>query len=58
LLSITLAAGSYQVFAFSTLNGLEYADAQALRSYHSQSVTLDAGQKTDLTLELNEQDKN
>jgi hypothetical protein len=49
---LTLSPGSYQVFAFSSLDGLEYANPEALRGYPSQTVNLDPGQKAELTLEL------
>jgi hypothetical protein len=54
----TLSPGSYQVFAFSRVEGLEYANPEALRAYPSQSVTLEAGQKMDLTLDLAERKEN
>ena len=55
---LTLSPGSYQVFAFSSLNGLEYANPEALRNYPSQSITLDAGQQKELTLEVTERREN
>ncbi len=54
----TLSPGSYQVFAFSRVEGLEYANPEALRAYPSQSVTLEAGQKMDLTVDLTERKEN
>ena len=56
--SFSLAPGSYQVFAFTNADGLEYANPEALRSYRSQSITLDAGQKMDLKVEINERASN
>jgi len=55
---LTLAPGSYEVYALSSLDGLEYANPEALRGYPSQSVSLTAGQKTDLTLDLTERREN
>jgi hypothetical protein len=55
---LTLSPGTYQVFAFSSLNGLEYANPEALRNCPSQSITLDAGQQKELTLELVERNEN
>jgi hypothetical protein len=57
-LSFTLSPGSYQVFAFSNLDGLEYANPEVLKTYPSQTVNLDAGQKADLTVELTERKGN
>lgn len=52
--SATLSPGAYRVFAFATLDGLEYANPEALRDYPSQNVTLDPGQKLELTVKLTE----
>jgi hypothetical protein len=52
--SFTLSPGSYQVFAFSTVDGLEYANPEALRGYPSQTVNLDPGQKVEITVEPSE----
>jgi hypothetical protein len=49
-----LAPGSYEIFAFSDLNGVEYANPEALREYHGQAVVLQAGQQANVTVELNE----
>lgn len=51
---LTLAPGSYQVYGFTTLDGVEYANPQVLRDYVGQVVDLTAGQKTELTLKLNQ----
>jgi hypothetical protein len=56
--SLTLSPGSYRVFAFSSLDGLEYANPEALRGYPSQTINLDPGQKAELTLELIERKGN
>jgi len=51
-MSLTLSPGSYQVYAFSSVDGLEYANPEALRGYPSQTVNLEPGQKAEITLEL------
>jgi hypothetical protein len=56
--SLTLPPGSYQVFALTSLEGLEYSNPEALRNYPSQSVNLGPGQKTELTVELTERKEN
>jgi hypothetical protein len=50
--SYTLSPGSYQVYAFDNVDGLEYANPEVLRDYPSQSIDLAAGQKTELTVKL------
>jgi hypothetical protein len=52
--SLTLSPGSYQVYAFSDVDGLEYSNPQVLRNYPSQSVTLAPGEKVELTVALSE----
>ncbi len=49
---ITLAPGTYQVFAFSNMAGLEYGNPEVMRAYPSQSITLDAGQQKELTVDV------
>ena len=49
---LTLSPGSYQVYAFSSVDGLEYANPEALRGYPSRTVNLEPGQKAEITLEL------
>lgn len=56
--SVTLSPGSYQVFALSSIDGLEYANPEALREYPSQTINLDPGQKAELTLELSDRKGN
>lgn len=56
--SLLLSPGFYQVFAFSSLEGLEYANPEALRGYPSESITLDPAQKAELTLKLSERKGN
>jgi hypothetical protein len=48
--------GEYTVYAFTDITGLEYANPEAMRKYSSQHVTLVAGQKTSVSLDINEQD--
>ena len=47
-----LSAGGYRVYAVSDLEGLEYANPQAMRSIESQTVNLTPGQKTSLNLQV------
>ena len=49
-----LAPGDYQIFAFDRVDGLEYANPDALAPYASQAahVTLSANQKSQVTLNL------
>jgi hypothetical protein len=56
--SLTLTPGSYQVFALTSLEGLEYSNPEALRNYPSQSVNLAPGQKTELIVELAQRKEN
>ncbi len=48
----TLPPGSYEVYAFSTLENVEYANPEALKAYTSQSITLDPKQKLEVTAML------
>jgi hypothetical protein len=54
LASLTLSPGSYQVFALSSIEGLEYANPEALREYPRQTINLDPRQKAELTVEVSE----
>jgi hypothetical protein len=54
----TLSPGSYQVFAFSNMDGLDYANPETMRGYAGQTVTLEPGQKAELTLEVIERKGN
>lgn len=56
--SATLSPGDYRVFAFTSLDGLEYANPDALRDYPSQSINLDPGQKLELTVKLTDRKGN
>ena len=47
-----LAPGSYRIYALSDLEGLEYANPQAMRGIDSETVTLAANQKSSVNLQL------
>jgi hypothetical protein len=49
---ISLVPGAYHVYAFNTLNGLEYANLEALREYPGQTISIDKNQHATVTLEL------
>ncbi|MGA8029539.1 MAG: carboxypeptidase-like regulatory domain-containing protein [Bryobacteraceae bacterium] len=57
-LQLTLAPGSYQVYAFNSLDGLEYANPEVLGGYPSQSVNLAAGQKAEVAVKLSQRSRN
>jgi len=57
-IQFTVPPGTYQVFAFSSLSNLEYANPEALRSYPTQTISLDEGQQQDLKVELIERKEN
>jgi hypothetical protein len=48
----SFSPGTYHIWAFSNVAGLEYANPEALRDYPSQQVTLAANQKLSLSLDL------
>jgi hypothetical protein len=56
--NMTLPPGSYHVYAFPNVDGLEYANPEVLRGYPSQSVDLAAGQKAAVSLDLAERKEN
>ncbi len=56
--SLMLTPGTYQVFAFTNIEGLEYANPEAMRDYPSQSVTLDPNQKLEITVKPAERKAN
>ncbi|MFL6353232.1 MAG: carboxypeptidase regulatory-like domain-containing protein [Bryobacteraceae bacterium] len=47
-----LSPGTYRVWAFSNIAGLEYANAEALRDYPGQQMNLGANQKASVNLDL------
>jgi hypothetical protein len=51
-----LSAGDYMVYAVSDVNGLEYANPEAMKNFSGQRVSLSAGQKTTLTLDVNDRE--
>lgn len=48
----SLSPGTYRVWAFSNIEGLEYANPDALRDYPSQQLSLGANQKASVNLAL------
>ncbi|HEX4772421.1 MAG TPA: carboxypeptidase-like regulatory domain-containing protein [Bryobacteraceae bacterium] len=50
--SFKFPPGSYQVYGFTTLDGLEYANPEVLREYPGQTIELAAGQKAEFTVKL------
>jgi len=49
--ALTLSPGTYQVYAFTTLEDLEYANPEVLREYPNQTIDLSPGQKLELTVD-------
>lgn len=47
-----LRPGGYHVYAFSTLDGLEYANPDVLRDFDAQEITLSANENANVTLDL------
>jgi hypothetical protein len=47
-----LSPGDYMVYAFTDVNGLEYTNPEVMRNFSGQHVTLAAGQKSSLTLDV------
>jgi carboxypeptidase family protein len=48
----SLSPGTYRIWAFSNVTGLEYANPDALRDYPSHQVNLGANQKASVNLDL------
>jgi hypothetical protein len=50
----TFAPGEYQVFAFDSVDSLEYTNPEVLREYSAKAVhvTLRANQKSSVTVDL------
>ncbi|MBV9762444.1 MAG: carboxypeptidase regulatory-like domain-containing protein [Acidobacteriaceae bacterium] len=48
----SLSPGEYQVYAFTSIDGLEYANPEAMREYSGQQVTLAANQKASVALKV------
>jgi hypothetical protein len=51
---LTLTPGTYQVYAFTDVNQLEYANPDVLKQYSSQTVELSAGQRTEISIALSD----
>jgi hypothetical protein len=47
-----LSPGTYRVYAFKTLDGLEYSNPAALSQFSGQTVILEADKKTEITLDV------
>ncbi len=47
-----LSPGTYHVYALSDLDGVEFANPQAMRDYPSESITLEPNGKANITVEL------
>ena len=47
-----LSPGEYQIYAFSNIDGLEYANPEALRDFAGQKIELTPNQKSNVTLDL------
>jgi hypothetical protein len=49
-----LHEGEYKIYALDDITDLEYANPDAMRNFKSQTVTLDAGQKLSVQMEVEE----
>jgi Carboxypeptidase regulatory-like domain len=49
-----LAPGSYRIYAFDRLDGIEYTNPEAMKAYgaHAETVVLTAGQKAQVNVDL------
>lgn len=47
-----LRPGEYQVYALSSIDGLEYANPEAMRDYSGQQITLAPNQRASITLDV------
>jgi hypothetical protein len=47
-----LSPGTYRVYAFSTLDGLEYENPAALSHFSGKTVVLEADKKTEIALDI------
>lgn len=47
-----LSPGEYQVYAFSSIDGLEYANPEAMREFSEPQITLAPNQRADITLDV------
>jgi hypothetical protein len=53
-----VSPGEYQVYGFSNIDGLEYANRDALRDFTSEHVSLGPSQKTQVDLKMNLREEN
>ena len=51
--TVKLSPGEYQVYAFSNLQNIEYANPDVLKNYASQHVSLSPNQRATIRVELN-----
>lgn len=49
----SMGPGEYRVYAFSNIDGLEYANPEMLRDFTGQQISLAANQKATITVNLN-----
>jgi len=47
-----LSPGDYQVYAFSSIDGLEYANPEVMRDYSGQQIALSPNQHANVTLDV------
>jgi hypothetical protein len=47
-----LSPGEYQVYAFSSIDGLEYANPEAMREFPGQQITLSPNQRANIPLDV------
>ena len=47
-----LSPGTYRVYAFTTLDGLEYENPAVMSRFSGKTVVLEAGKKTEITLDV------
>ncbi|MDQ2843355.1 MAG: carboxypeptidase-like regulatory domain-containing protein [Acidobacteriota bacterium] len=50
--SVNLSPGAYHIYALSDLNGIEYANPEAMRAYPSETVTLEPHAQKSIAVEL------
>jgi hypothetical protein len=48
----SLPTGTYRVYAFNTLDGLEYASPEALREYPGEAIRSEQARQATVTLDL------
>lgn len=50
--TLTLSPGTYELYAFTSLDGVEYTNPKVLQQFNGQTVSLDANQKLQVNLTL------